>query len=447
MFKRFLSLILSICLLLSLSSLLFACNISEGSDNSDTDIQDASDSETEKKTEGKTEKPKGTDKNKDEEPAEVSDVTKFNFKKFIYPVWNGDVSYAEAAFVRENENGRVDPIQLLYPIEDIISVRSADLSVEYVAGKDYYIDNGMLYVIEDGNIPILKYEDYFFELSDAEHQQNNLATKFPAANNRGWGYIRAEIGSNRPGMSKWTLAITYTHSSESVVNEPEDKSEVYAKLISKLEAGEDITLVSTGDSITDGWSASGKGNVGIAPYCPPYNTLVEMYIRTTFGVKVTHHNVGVSGSNTYGGVEKLDEICQKDPDLVIIAFGMNDGCSIAPSDYISNINRMVSTIEKNCPDACIVVVGTCLPNEELAWSPGGVSLLQYHIEYSRYLADSEEYWDNAAFADVTTANVELFERKVYQDVTGSNSNHPNDYMHRIYAQVILRTMFGDYWNK
>jgi hypothetical protein len=37
----------------------------------------------------------------------------------------------------------------------------------------------------------------------------------------------------------------------------------------------------------------------------------------------------------------------------------------------------------------------------------------------------------------------MFERKVYQDVAGSNSNHPNDYMHRVYAQTLIRTIFGD----
>lgn len=388
-----------------------------------------------------TDKPEANDT-----PSNPDDVTKFNLAKFLAPIWNGNLSYAEAAFVRESEDRTVEPIELLYPIEEVISVRSADLKVEYVNGKDYYIEDGKLHIIEGGNIPVLKYDEYFFELSDAEHAENNLATKFPAANNRGWGYIRAEIGTYSPGMSKWTLAVTYTHSADSVVSEPEDKSAKFEKLISKLEAGEDITLVSTGDSITDGWSASGKSGIGIAPKCPPYNRLIESYIRNTYGIRITHHNVGVSGSNTFGGVEKLDEICQKAPDLVLIAFGMNDGCGIEPSQYISNVNKMVSTIEQKCPDACIVVVSTCLPNAEVAWAPGGESILKYHIEYIDYLKEAEASWKNAALADVTTANIEMFERKVYQDVAGSNSNHPNDCMHRVYAQVILRTVFGNYFD-
>ena len=205
------------------------------------------------------------------------DVTKFDLKKYLVPVWDGEISYAEAAFVRECEDGRVAPIQLLYPIEEIISVRNAALDVEYVKGVDYDVDDdGRLLILEGTSICVLAYKDYFFPMSDEEHAENRLATKFPAYNKRGYGYIRAEIGTNRPGMSAWTLAVTYKHSGRCVVNAPSTKSEDFAKLIKKLEAGNDIKIVSTGDSITDGWSAS--GSVGIAPNCPRYNILVEQYM-------------------------------------------------------------------------------------------------------------------------------------------------------------------------
>lgn len=375
------------------------------------------------------------------------DVIKFDLEKFLCPIWEGEISYAEAAFVREAENGGIAPIRLLYPIDEIISVRNAALDVEYVRGVDYDVDSeGRLIVLDGTSIPVLAYKDYFFPMSDEEHAENRLATKFPAYNKRGYGYIRAEIGANRPGMSAWTLAVTYKHSGACAVNAPTTKSEDFAKLIKKLEAGKDIKIVSTGDSITDGWSAS--GSVGIAPNCPRYNILVEQYIKKAYGINVTQKNVSVSGSNTEGGVSKLADICAEAPDLVVIAFGMNDGCGRPVDSYIANINKMVDTIKNNCPDACIVVVGTALPNDEVSWGPGAAnSLLVYHKAYAPALAEAEKEWTDAAFADVTTANIELFERKVYQDVAGSNSNHPNDYMHRIYAQVVLKTMLGEYWNK
>ena len=67
------------------------------------------------------------------------DVTKFDLEKFLYPVWQGEVSYAEAAFVRESENGGIEPIELLYPIDEIISVRNAALDTLYTEGVDYTV--------------------------------------------------------------------------------------------------------------------------------------------------------------------------------------------------------------------------------------------------------------------------------------------------------------------
>ena len=114
----------------------------------------------------------------------MSDVTKFDLKKFLVPVWDGKISYAEAAFVREAEDGEVKPIKLLYPIEEIISVRSADLQTVYVEGSDYTVQGGELHILRSGDIPVLAYSDYFFDLSDEEHEQNRLSTKFPSCKER-----------------------------------------------------------------------------------------------------------------------------------------------------------------------------------------------------------------------------------------------------------------------
>jgi lysophospholipase L1-like esterase len=124
---------------------------------------------------------------------------------------------------------------------------------------------------------------------------------------------------------------------------------------------------------------------------------------------------------------------------------MNDGCSMPTSTYVANINTMVDRIKSSCPNAVVVVVGTSLPNEEVSWGINdATSILKYHKEYAPALAEAEKSWTNAAFANVTQVNIELYARKVYQDLAGSNSNHPNDYMHRIYAQIIIQTIFGDY---
>jgi len=43
----------------------------------------------------------------------------------------------------------------------------------------------------------------------------------------------------------------------------------------------------------------------------------------------------------------------------------------------------------------------------------------------------------AALADMTTLWRDLLARKSVHDLTGNGINHPNDFGHRLYAQVIL----------
>ena len=385
-------------------------------------------------------------------PASPHDVKGYVNKKFIKPVWEGDVSYAEAAFVRQNSKGVVEPIRLLYPIDEIVSVRDSKLEKVYKEGRDYKItEDGKLEIIEGGNIPVLSYSDYFFELSTAEHTQNDHATKFPAANRPGWGYIRAEqTSSTNPGMSKWTLAVTYMHSGDSGITAPEGKSEKFTRVIEKINNGENIKIASLGDSITYGWSSS--ANAKMAPYCPSYTNIVVDYINLNFDIKSENTNLAVSGQSAGWALQPQDngetpspvqQLCDEKADLIFLAFGMNDGCGTPTETYIANINTILSQIATQSPDSCVVVVATMLPNQLLTWNIGGDTWLQYHDEYAPALKEAEKTWTNAAFADVTTVHTQMLRRKAYQDTTGSNTNHPNDYMHRVYAQVIVKTIFGE----
>ena len=47
---------------------------------------------------------------------------------------------------------------------------------------------------------------------------------------------------------------------------------------------------------------------------------------------------------------------------------------------------------------------------------------------------------NVTFADVTTPWLELLRRKHFSDLSGNNINHPNDFGHRVYADVICQLL-------
>lgn len=116
------------------------------------------------------------------------DLTTFELGKYTAPIWEGQVSYAEGVFVKENAEGQTEPIPLLYPIDKIISVRSADLSVKYEEGKDYEVtEAGTLRILDGGKIPVLPYEQYYFET----YTDDGLQTQIPASTPTG-AYIVAE---------------------------------------------------------------------------------------------------------------------------------------------------------------------------------------------------------------------------------------------------------------
>ena len=373
----------------------------------------------------------------------TADVTAFDLEKFTYPIWKTDISYAEASFVRENENGVIEPLQLLYPIDEIISVRSYDLKTLYEKGKDYRVSaDGRLEIVAGGAIPYLAFKDFIFDDGGVSLAEG---TPINYAEHPGKKLVYGEISMPKGGISQWVLAITYKHSAKSVVNVPASKRENFAAFINKLNAGESVTVVSIGDSITEGWSSTKvKGNR--APFCPPYNEMFINYLEAKFpSAKIKFCNQGVSGTCT--DKANTDNVIAENPDLLMIAYGMNDGCGRAPETYVNDISNIIEKVAAACPDVTVLVVGTCLPNKDMSWGVGGPSILKYHTDYPAALNEAEKNWRekgyNVSYADVTTANVEMFERKAYHDVTGSGSNHPNDYMHRVYTQVIIQTVLGE----
>ncbi len=381
------------------------------------------------------------------------DVTKYDINKYVSPIWSGNISYAESCFIAENEDGIVKPIQLLYPIDKIISVRSPDYSIIYTEGKDYIVNEyGELEILEDGRIPVWKYNELYFRVTTSRDEwlaNNPGKGMWWYANHPNMAIVHKEITKDRFGMMGGTVSVTYKHSTPSIVTAPlSARYDFYTDFIEKLENGETVNILSMGDSITEGWSAS--GHVNIAPYTPPYDEMVVDYIEMLYPkAKINHTNIAVSGTGIQHGVaeEKLSAMCKANPDFVFLAYGGNNG-GMPTANFISNLNIILNRLKSECPDAVAVVVGHGYQNAEMSWTNGGSSIMNgvgntdFIMAFSEACREDSKNWTNAAFADVGLVNRQMLEYKKYLDITGSNSNHPNDYMHRVYAQVIIQTVFG-----
>ena len=132
--------------------------------------------------------------NADEKKASASEL--FSTEEILAPVWEGNVSYQESVLAVEEEDGSLAPVSLLYPIEEIVSVKSASLLVAYEAEKDYSVRDGKLVIKKDGAIPVLTYSEF------------HPATGTSGFEDRNGGYVLWKEGS---WFHSKQIVVTYTH--------------------------------------------------------------------------------------------------------------------------------------------------------------------------------------------------------------------------------------------
>ncbi len=396
------------------------------------------------------------------DPAFPSYGKGFELHQWTYPIWEGNTCFAESCFVQADADGNVS-VKTLYPITQILSVRSADLSEEYKEGVDYTVENGELKIKASGRIPVRKWNEYVFDSNATNPEGGSLLYGKTGTAYEGKYLGVYEVSQSGGGMMRWTIQVTYRHEVQAKITPPTDQSAVFASLIEKLENREQVKVVSLGDSITEKWSASMSSPTGVQLKAPNYNRMLVDYIRSVyeytgdFENRLTHKNLGYSGSYSaqYLSGEtqraRIESAIAEQPDLVILAFGMNDGTMTSSTQFVENIQTLMNDIRAGSPDTLFLVVSTCMANPDMQYSNGDAINL-YQASYATALEEASSAWKDeggkyyAALANVGQVHLELLESKNYFDTAGSGSNHPNDYMHRIYTQVCIQTMFGGWFN-
>ena len=338
----------------------------------------------------------------------------YDVEELLKPVWEGGTCYQESVLPVMGENYSFEPISLLYPIEEIIEVKSATLTKTYEEGYDYGVADGKLVIDPDGDIPIMSYKEFHPTTGD-----------FPSKKG---GFLCFSEGSY---FHERQIVVTYTTSEEYAGYVPQGKAALLSNVRKKLDEGKSIETLVFGDSISVG--ANSSGFTGVSPKMPPYSELFALGAYAKYGSIVKLHNYSVGGKNTQWGVENIQSVLAKTPtlDLAIVAFGMNDA-SLNGGAYVSQINQIITAIQEKNPETDILLVATMLPNPDSF-------VYQNQINFADYLlAECEK--EGVAVANVTAVHAGLLEKKAYSDMTGNNINHPNDYLARVYAQTLLKTL-------
>lgn len=342
----------------------------------------------------------------------------YNIENYLIPYWTGNIMHDESAFVMENEDGSILPIKLLYKPDEILSVTDSTLRITYKEGVDYKLENGVLTVLTEGSIPRMKYSDYYLD-------EPIEGKSFMRQNGKYLAY--AETVLTYPKQ----IAVTYTHSDKWEGYIPEAQGEKLSRFTNKLENKKPVKILLYGDSISEGANATCTSNR--EPKMPKFIDLFVNALKKKYGYEdISYVNTSVGGKNCGWGRETVAEnALAYDFDLAIIAFGMNN--VFTPLEkFHDDIKAIRDKIAEEKPECEFILVATMLPNKELKSFWGNQI---YQKDVLGRLADKR-----TVVANMTDYHASMLEHKMFYDMTGNNVNHPNDFLIRGYAQLLLRTV-------
>jgi lysophospholipase L1-like esterase len=307
--------------------------------------------------------------------------------------------------------------RLIFAPTRIVKVESASGETVYLEGKDYMLEGGKFVLPEGSGIPFK---------TEAELRPPTTTPGTP-------GYIRLR-GHPDTGLlfgegaffHNMQTCVTYSHKETWNGPVPEPAAENLPKTLAKLKAKQKIILGVSGDSISAGGNASKFTKA--PPFQPAFPELVANGLESRFGAEVSLKNRAVGGWNSKQGFADSAKLAEEKPELVIVAYGMND--NFETPVFILNIKGIMEGIRASNPDVeFILVAGMCGNND---WAPIRPEKFPAYRDALKALRA-----EGVAVADVTSLWIELMKRKRFLDLTGNGVNHPNDFAHRLYAQTIL----------
>lgn len=294
---------------------------------------------------------------------------------------------------------------LLYmPVTDV-QVRSTYRpgGTVYVEGKDYVVNReaGTIARLDGSRIPDFS-KNVLFGKKDFDHSQHP-------------GY----------GNGPFTVYVDYRAPVPGPLAEKVDQSSQLTRTGEKLRAGKTVKLIAYGDSITAGGEAS---SVELQ-----YPSRYADYLRQRFPkATITFENGATGGDTTREGLARLQaKVLSRSPDLVLVAFGMNDhnnvGSVLVP-EFTANLISIVNQI-KSKTGADVILLSCFPPNPD--WHYGSHHMGDYAAA-TRKAAEAT----GAAYADVYGVWEKVLARKDSPSLLNNDINHPNDFGHWLYLQAL-----------
>ena len=353
-------------------------------------------------------------------------------KTAVRPIWTTRNVYNETvSFI-----GKDDVATLMYTPTKIHKVYDYYLQKEYVEGVDYVVEGNKIRLTDSTSVNHWIRKDYYY-----------AGPQSPYTIPTNEGYLKfSEVVPNTHQIS-----VSYEHEDAYKGAIPVGQADQFPKLNEVFQNGGTLNICAVGDSITKGCGSSdyimknesARHQVG-DPYkigVPSYINLVKEYLGAKDNVSVNLCNTAVGGTGVSNGLEQMGKWTIV-PDLVVIAFGMNDA-SVDTYTFYENVKALVEKARELNPDCEILLLSSMIPNPEVINWLGNIA----RFEEQSLLKLLAEY-DNIGLAPMTSVSQSLYGvlGKKFEDLNSNSINHPNDFLHRMYAQTVLTTLLGnDYY--
>jgi lysophospholipase L1-like esterase len=159
---------------------------------------------------------------------------------------------------------------------------------------------------------------------------------------------------------------------------------------------------------------------------------------------ITYVNTAIGGWNSTDGVNNFDKFVGEQVekygcDLFVLGYGMNDG-GFAATTTKANAKKIIDKLLELKPETSVMMVSTMTPHTGSNWDFAAIKQQEKQL-----LSLAKQYRNNdkaVSVACVHSVAVAIQEHKTFNDYSGNNINHPNDWFYRVYAQTLLQTLVG-----
>lgn len=345
--------------------------------------------------------------------------------ELLEPAWFKSTIYGESSVLFQDKPDGDYIARVAFPVSELISVRSSDRQRSVpIESVQVSADGYELRIARSFDLAGIVRDAIYLPANSPgsyRHRKGDPDQWMLYGPGRFFHEHQVEI-TYKPKWTNWGEAL------------PRYAADLLPRTIAKIKSGSALSIGVSGDSISTGLDSSSTGKV--APYQDGYVELVGQKLRRVTSGEIKLTNRAVAGWSVANGVKDLDKLLESKPDLVIVAYGMNDVGRRDPAWYGQQVDLILEGLAKFDPNIEVILVSTMVGNSEWVHTPREM-FEPYRDELKKRVRKG------VALADVTSIWLALLKHKHDLDLTGNGLNHPNDFGHRLYAQAILSLLLYD----